>query len=204
MNTSSEPPGAVSPSPEELASRSQRGCQDSFAQLVQLYQNRIFNYLWRLTGNPHDAEDITQDTFLKAYRAIHRFDGSGSFTSWLFIIAKRTGLNHLRDSRREEVSEAADEINHDSPAVLLEQTDEQQSLWAAARLLQQPEYEALWLRYGEGFSIAETARIMRTNPIRVRVLVHRARGHLAKLLKKADTVAVPTNRKGAGKNIDTH
>jgi len=187
-----------SASPEELAGRCRRGCPDSFAQLVSLYQDRIFSYLWRLTGNPHDAEDITQDTFLKAYRALDRFDGSGSFTSWLFIIAKRTGLNHLRSTRRETVSETAEEIEHATPAILLEQRDEQQSIWNLARKLKPGQYEALWLRYGEGFSIAETARIMNTNQIRVRVLIHRARSHLVKLLEQDGAWVGRPNSKSAG------
>jgi len=132
--------------PAELARRCQGGCQDSFAELVRLYQDRIFGYLWRLTGNAHDAEDIAQDTFLKAYQAVDRFDGSGSFTSWLFVIAKRTALNHLRGVRREFVCETTDEVEEASPAILLEQTDEQRFLWSLARRLKPNQYEVLWLR----------------------------------------------------------
>ena len=187
--------GELSPSsrtPEELARRCQDGCPDSFAELVRLHQDRVFHYLWRLTGNAHDAEDIAQDTFVKAHRALHRFDGSGSFTAWLFVIAKRTALNHFRSTRREIVSETAEEIDHTTPALLLEQADEQASIWKVARQLKPDQYEALWLRYGENFSIAETARVMRTNQIRVRVLIHRARGQLAQWLDRGGA-----NRKGA-------
>src|SRR3954470_4069384 len=123
MTESSQPLLVSSLAPEELARRCQSGCQDSFAELVRLYQDRIFGYLWRLTGNAHDAEDIAQDTFVKAYHAMNRFDGSGSFTSWIFTIAKRTALNHLRDRRWEVSSETVEEVDQASPSVLLEQAD---------------------------------------------------------------------------------
>jgi len=200
MTETSNPVPAPSLTPEELARRCQGGCQDSFAELVRLYQDRIFGYLWRLTGNAHDAEDIAQDTFLKAYQAMHRFDGSGSFTSWLFTIAKRTALNHIRDARREVISETADEVDHASPAVLLEQTDEQTSLWSVAQRLKPNQYEALWLRYGEGLSVADTARIMGMGQIRVRVLIHRGRGQLARLVQSPGIRRENGSGKGAGKH----
>jgi RNA polymerase sigma-70 factor (ECF subfamily) len=125
-----------------------------------------------------------------------RFDGSGSFTSWLFVIAKRTALNHLRHTRREIASEAVDEVDQASPAVLLEQTDEQNSLWSLARRLKSNQYETLWLRYGEGLSVAETARVMGMGQIRVRVLIHRARGKLAELLKSAGMLGEQGSHKG--------
>jgi RNA polymerase sigma-70 factor (ECF subfamily) len=200
MTESSKPPGSCSLTPEELARRCQGGCPDSFAELVRLYQDRIFSYLWRLTGNAHDAEDIAQDTFLKAYQAMHRFDGSGSFTSWLFVIAKRTALNHLRDSRREVASETAEEVDQASPALLLEQADEQNSLWSMARRLKPAQYEALWLRYGEGLSVAETARVMGMGQIRVRVLIHRGRGQLARLVQSPGIRRENGSGKGAGKH----
>ncbi|HUR46069.1 MAG TPA: sigma-70 family RNA polymerase sigma factor [Candidatus Saccharimonadales bacterium] len=197
MTESNTPVPSASVTPEELARRCQRGCQNSFAELVHLYQDRIFRYLWHLTGNAHDAEDIAQDTFLKAYQAMGRFDGSGSFTSWLFVIAKRTALNHLRHTRREVASEAVHEVDQASPAVLLEQTDEQQSIWSVARRLNKNQYEALWLRYGEGLTVSETARVMDMGQIRVRVLIHRARGQLAELLKSAGMLREQGNRRGA-------
>ena len=76
------------------------------------------------------------------------------------------------------------EENAEDPSVLLERKDEESSIWKLARTLKPNQYTALWLRYGEGFSTAETARIMKTNQIHVKVLLHRARGHLAKSLKR--------------------
>ena len=69
---------------------------------------------------------------------------------------------------------------------MFQESEERASLWALARRLKPAQYEALWLRYVEGFSIAEAARVMRTNPIRVRVLLHRGRAALGELLEQKD------------------
>jgi RNA polymerase sigma-70 factor (ECF subfamily) len=170
-------------SPEQLAAQCKAGCRDSFEALVEQFEKRIFNFLFQFTGNSHDAEDITQETFLKAYRNIHRYDSAYAFATWLFTIAKRTAISHFRSVKPSE--ELSNETDADvvDPAAALEAKDEKDSLWKLAKRLKPNQYEALWLRYGEGFSVAETARIMNINQIHVKVLLHRARGHLAKRLR---------------------
>ena len=170
-------------SQERLVEQCKAGCRESFAALVALYEKRIFNFLWQLVGNSHDAEDLTQETFLKVYQNIHRFKSSHAFSTWLFTIAKRTAFNHFRAAKRYQELSGEEEADLDDPSVLLEQKDENASLWKLAKALRPDQYEALWLRYGEGFSIEETARILHTNQIRVRVLLHRARKNLAKSLR---------------------
>ena len=171
------------PSSEQLAERCKAGCRDSFELLVEQYEKRIFNFLRQFMGNAHDAEDVTQETFMKAYQSIHRYEPSYAFTTWLFTIAKRTAISHFRSRKpTEELLEMA-ETDAETPSVVLERKDEQRSIWDLARRLKPKQYEALWLRYGEGFSIAEIARIMNTNQIHVKVLLHRARGHLSKTLR---------------------
>jgi RNA polymerase sigma-70 factor (ECF subfamily) len=196
MNPSETAPADPSVALDRLVVRSRRGDLEAFGELVRLHQERIFNFLCGLCGNAHDAEDVAQDTFIKAFRAVNRFDGTGSFTSWLYMIAKRTALNHFRANKRWSGEEPPEEVEAMNPALLLEQREEQGSIWAAARRLKRDQFEALWLRYGEGFSIAETARIMRTNQIRVRVLVHRARAQLLKW-RQSPTAAGPPCRADA-------
>lgn len=167
-----------------LVRQARRGDREAFGELVRLFEGRIFNYVCQFTVNAHDAEDLTQDTFVKAWRGIARFESTGSFTSWLYTIAKRTALNHLRSRKHESGTEAPEEIDATTPAHVCESGEERDSVWTLARKLKPAQYEALWLRYGEDFSIEETARVMRTNQIRVRVLLHRGRAQLARLLEQ--------------------
>jgi RNA polymerase sigma-70 factor (ECF subfamily) len=177
--TAGEP---TEPTAERLAERSKAGCLESFEQLVARYESPIFNFLRQFTGNHHDAEDLTQETFVKAYRSLHRFDSSFSFAAWLFTIARRTGASHFRSARRFAELPAAEEGTQESPATALECKDEQNSIWKLVWTLKPKQAEALWLRYAEGFSIAETAGIMRTNQIHVKVLLHRARSRLSRII----------------------
>ena len=187
MSERPAPADATPAAPEDLIERSRRGSREAFGELVRQFEGRIFHYLAQLTGNAHDAQDLTQDTFVKAWRGIGRFESSGSFTSWLFIIARRTALNHFRSRRHESNAEAPEEIDETTPARVFEESEERASLWSLARRLKPAQYEALWLRYGEGFSVEEAARVMRTNPLRVRVLLHRGRAALGRLLEQRAT-----------------
>src|SRR5262249_38361269 len=101
-----------------------------------------------------------------------------------FTIARRTGASHFRSAERFEELPADQESALESPATALERKDEQNSIWHLVRSLKPKLAQALWLRYAEGFSIAETARIMRTNQIHVKVMLHRARAILAKMLSR--------------------
>ena len=181
-------------SSEELAAKCREGCRDSFALLVEKFEARVFSYLCRFVGNEHDAEDLTQDTFVSAFRNIHRYEPRYAFSTWIFTIAKRAALSHFRSrqtARRilEEEFVPEKEIDADDPAVLLEQKDGQSQIWNAAKGLKPKHHEALWLRYGEGFSVAETAQIMGASQIYVKVLIHRGRGELAKILARREKLS---------------
>ena len=184
-------------SPEQLARQCQAGCRDSFALLVEQFGERILNFLLQLVGNRHDAEDLTQETFLKAYQNIHRFDPAYTFSTWLFTIAKRTAFSHFRAAKVRQTPVEEPDVEWRDPAVALAEKDETQSLRAVARRLKSSQYEALWLAYGEGFSIAETARVMHTNQLRVRVLLHRGRAQLGKWLKSAEADKTATRGRDA-------
>ena len=169
--------------PEALVTRTCEGSVDAFEELVRQFENRIYGYLLQLTRNTHDAEDLAQITFVKAYRNLRNFKSPNAFAPWLFTIAKRTALNHLRDRRPVEELKDDHRAEADNPATSLESKDEQESVWRVARRLPGAQYEALWLRYGEGFSIREVAKVMHTTQTRVRILLFRGRRKLATWLR---------------------
>jgi RNA polymerase sigma-70 factor, ECF subfamily len=170
-------------SAEDLALRCQEGCLESFEKLVDQFERRIVNFLNKMVNSRQDAEDLAQDTFVKAYKNIHRFDPKYKFTTWLFTIAKRTAMNHYRSKKSTVELTPEKEIDERDPSIELEEKDQAEGLWdKAKRLLKPNQYDALWLRYGEGFSIGETANVMQTNELRVRVILHRARNKMAKHL----------------------
>jgi len=163
---------------EQLAQQAREGCLVSFEKIIELHKDKLFGYLAQLVGNAHDAEDIAQEAFVKAYKNLHTFDGRARFSTWLFAIAKNTAFTHLRRRKAHlPVEELAEVLT--APAAAIDE-DDRDSIWTHARALKPAFFELLWLFYGEGFSLKEVAEITKTNAITVRVNLHRARAALAK------------------------
>jgi RNA polymerase sigma-70 factor, ECF subfamily len=153
----------------------------AFDELVQANHRRVFYYLCNMVRHRQDAEDLTQQTFLKAYRHLGTFDCARPLINWLLTIARRTALNHFRDHKKWELLPADVVSDAASPARQVEHEDHAQSLWNRAREILAPrEFEVLWLRFSEEMSTLETATIMNLTQIHVKVLVHRARQRLLK------------------------
>jgi RNA polymerase sigma-70 factor (ECF subfamily) len=169
-------------SSEELARRSAQGSVASFEEIVLRFQSQIFNFLHLSTRQRQDAEDLTQETFCKAWRGLRRYNPALSFAPWLFGIARHTAASHFRSAERFDELPLEAGIVEENPANLLATKDDSDAFWRLARTLKPRQWEALWLRYGEGFSVAETARALGTTQIHARVLLHRARAGLAQRL----------------------
>jgi len=101
-----------------LASAALAGCADAFGELQQLYSRRLYNTILRIIRNREDAEDLLQETFLRAYLALHTFEGKSSFYSWLTRIGINSAFMLLRKRRaRPEIltsssNRSEDEIFH--------------------------------------------------------------------------------------------
>ena len=77
----------------------QAGDVAAFDRLILKYRERVYGVVYNMTGNREDAADLTQDSFIKAFQSIHRFQGQSSFFTWLYRIAVNSTLTHLRKSR---------------------------------------------------------------------------------------------------------
>lgn len=170
-------------SSEELAWRAGRGCQASFTELVHRYAPRLTAFLCRRTRDRHEAEDLVQDTFLRAYENIERYDRSWRFSTWLFTIATRTAISHHRRKRPEPPAGYAHATTCDAA---VERREERENLWSLAAELPDRQYQALQLKYGEDLSIAEIARVMGKSQVCIKVLLYRARTALARRLAEID------------------
>ena len=136
-------------------------------------------------GNAHDAEDLTQDVFVKAYQNIHRFDTQRSFRPWIFTIARRTAATFWR-KKRPTVQIENDPPSHETdPRRKAESQDDCERIWKFAHTLKKRYFQVLWLRYREEFSMQEIAEAMEITNINTKVLLHRARSDLAKKLTSA-------------------
>jgi len=108
-----------------LVQRAQSGELEAFDQLVLRYRERLYSVIYNLTGNREDSSDLVQDTFIKAYRALHGFAGDSSFFTWLYRIAINATYGHLRKSRLRRFFslDKLDEDDQPSAEVLAALTD---------------------------------------------------------------------------------
>jgi RNA polymerase sigma-70 factor (ECF subfamily) len=184
------------PTPEELARLAQAGEVSAFEAVVSLYGPRLLRYVRQRVGNLHTAEDLVQDTFLKAFAALDAYDSSRSLTTWLFTIATRIAISHGR--RRFEISMAApDELGRaetNAPDERMRREEEHHGVWDHARsVLPESQFATIWLKYAEDMPVNQIAEIMDVSVSNVKVLLHRARKRLA------DCITIDDSRRGPKK-----
>jgi RNA polymerase sigma-70 factor, ECF subfamily len=112
VNSDSATTGTISPA-SNLIQRAQEGDSDAFGALFEVHKSRVYSVCLRMTSNAAEAEDLTQDAFLQAFRKITRFRGDSAFSTWLHRIAVNTVLMHFRKNSLFQVS--LDEPDSDSP-----------------------------------------------------------------------------------------
>lgn len=91
---------------ENLIERSKKDDFEAFESLVSLYQKPILNFTYRMLGNIEDAEDVTQEVFVKAYKGIKSFDGKSSFKTWIYKIASNCAMDELRKRKRRGIDKS--------------------------------------------------------------------------------------------------
>ncbi|MCE9629692.1 MAG: sigma-70 family RNA polymerase sigma factor [Planctomycetia bacterium] len=173
----------------ELVARAIAGCEASLAALIARHQSSIVHYAAQLLargGRRTDAEDVAQETFIRACRGLGGYESSGPFGAWLFAIARRTCLNHLRTERRlaRRAAQVAGRTRaSDRPDDGVIETERRQRLWEVARAaLPEHQFTALWLRYVEEMPLADIAAVLQRSPGAVKLLLVRGRRRLEPLL----------------------
>jgi RNA polymerase sigma-70 factor, ECF subfamily len=187
--TTSRRPGADSDSHRmmDLVERAQGGEAEAFGQLYDQYSDTVYRYIYYRVGGRATAEDLTSETFLRALRRIGTFTWQGrDFGAWLVTIARNLVADHFKSSRfRLEVTTGemldANEVARSPEDSVLESLSNA-ALLEAVRKLNAQQQECVTLRFLQGLSVAETARIMGKNEGAIKTLQYRAVRTLARLL----------------------
>ena len=168
------------------------GSQSAFEQIVRRYQRPVIGLIERITGDRSLAEDLAQDTFVKAYRHLVAFDVSRRLSSWLFRIAHNTAIDALRRPRPvlvplEDAGAAGTSDGPAAPAAAdpVERAALGEALQAALSRLRPAYRAAIALRYDEGLPFEEIGHVMGVPEVTARTYVHRARKELAEALAGA-------------------
>jgi len=172
-----------------LVGRAQTGDRAAIRELVDLHKDRLFAFIWRMTHNHHDTEEICQEAFLKAFGAIDTFSIEYRFSTWLFTIGYRICLNRMR--RRQVFAEFSgwegveESSNAEGDGVF--ESEEARKLrgtvWGAVEKLSPPQRATVLLFYRHEMGCQEIARVLELPVATVKSHLHRARQRLREILE---------------------
>lgn len=176
-----------------LVARAQQGDRAAFEELVKETHRRVYNLAYHMLSNAQEAEDLTQEVYLRAWRALPEFRGEAQFSTWLYRITLNTALNYQRTLRgREQTVNAAEalarfEAPSTDPADAATLKDRNARLWAAVRRLAQRYRIVLALFYQHELSYTEIAEVLGLPIGTVKAQLNRARRALAALWREENS-----------------
>jgi RNA polymerase sigma-70 factor (ECF subfamily) len=162
----------------------QRGEREAFDGLVERYQRDVYRLCFRYVNDPQDANDIAQEVFLKAYRAIGRFRGDSAFSTWLYRIAVNTCLN-FRSSRRPQAEELKDSLPDGHAPVLDTMVEDERARRVREAVTRLPEKQraTLILKVYHDLTHEEVAAVVGSSVGTVKANLFHALGNLRKMLQ---------------------
>ncbi len=172
----------------DLIKRALEGSEPAWQALVEEHQEAVFRLAYLLIGNADDAEDITQETFIAAYKALHTFDSSRPLRPWLLSIAANRARNTYRSFSRYTAaigrfSKTVSPVTASAESIS-SRNDEQRTLWQAIQRLKHEDRQIIYLRYFLELSVPETADTLDVAPGTVKSRLHRALERLKAIIER--------------------
>ncbi|MBL8150449.1 MAG: sigma-70 family RNA polymerase sigma factor [Blastocatellia bacterium] len=177
----------------DLVKRCREGSSEAWEQIVRLYSRRVYNLAYRFTGRHESAEDLTQEVFIRIYRALEQYDSSlGELSSWLMRLARNLIIDDYRKRQRQPADSSDDLEDHmhhlrmetDSPQRKIERQERQLQVRQAIDKLSPELRECLILRDIEELSYQEIVDKLRIPEGTVKSRINRGRIDLAKVLRR--------------------
>lgn len=172
----------------------QKGDEDAFKKLVELYQDKVYNTVLGFLHSPEDAEDISQEVFIEVFNAIGKFRGGAKLSTWIYRIAINKSLELIRKQKRQKRFAFFTNIfdmpenkklyvaDFEHPGVQLEHKENARVLFAAIAKLPENQKVVFTLHKVEGLSYQEISKILQLSLSSVESLMFRAKKKLQKLL----------------------
>jgi len=184
--------------------QAQQGNDGAFTQLVETYQKPVYNLCYRMLGEPELAEDAAQETFLRAYQNLHRYDSSRAFGTWILSIAAHYCIDRLRKKKFSVFSidaededgmpfEVADPASPD-PEVESVTKEDRDHLHILLKDLDPTDRAAVIMRYWYDYSEVEIAQSLKLTVSAVKSRLHRSRRALAGMWQEKMSHARPERR----------
>jgi len=190
MPQSVESANAIADSDALAVERTLAGDRDAFRVLVERHSQNVFRLAYRMTGNRHDAEEVVQEVFLRAYQKLRQFASRANFGTWVYRITANYAIDRMRQRRKEEARREApraegqektesDPVNlvHDgkpTPERLTQSIELRKQMQQALAALSHAERTAFVMRHWEGCGIEEIAAVLKSNSGSAKNTVFRA------------------------------
>jgi len=170
--------------PKDLIVEAQRGSIDAFEHIYNITSGFVYNLAYRVSNNKHDAEEITQDAFMKIHKKLKYFEFRASFKTWIYRIAVNTAINFIKSrSRKKHGTMEYDDMIGNSQTInelraAQDKEDNEARVKSALSMLNPDQRSCVILRSIEGLSYEEIAETLRVNINTVRTRLKRAREKL--------------------------
>src|SRR5215216_4094295 len=188
---------STGPTDIDIISAALDGNQQAYAHIVQRHKAFVFTLVLRYIKSREDAEELAQDVFIKAYRALADFKGNSKFSTWLYTVTTTTCITFLRKKKlevqsldNEQVFERADNMDGGMSANQIEQKSKVNMVNEAIKMLSPDDAQIITLFYKGEQTLDEIAQILGKEPNAVKVQLHRARGRLKEKMQKYFTAEV--------------
>ena len=172
-----------------LIAQGRAGNEEALRELINLHKDRLFAFIWRMIRHHHDAEEICQDAFMRAFASLGSFSVDYRFSTWLFTIGYRICLNRMRRKRAltgELDLSSVPLVTTDTPTTSLESQEAAQfkeQVWTAVDQLSPAQRATVLLFYRHEHSCQEIARVLELPVATVKSHLHRARKRLREALE---------------------
>jgi len=166
------------------------GDTQAFALLVDCYKNLVFTLALRMLKNREEAEEVSQDTFIKIYKALPKFKGDSKLSTWVYKVPYNTSLDRIKKNSRHQNEVAIDSFTEnqiktlDNALEAMETVEQQETIQDCLQELSSKDSFLLTLFYFEELSLEEISQIVNMETNTVKVNIHRARKRLAVHLKQ--------------------
>lgn len=186
---------------EKIIARARRGDADAFEQLVVAYRDQVFRLALRMCGSEADADEVAQEAFLSAWKALPNFRGESQFSTWLYQLTTHAAIDLMRREKRQIAAADITEVNAADPAPSpqqqAEQSEQREIVRDAILQLAPEQREVVVLRFMEELSYEEIGAVLKLPPGTVKSRLNRAKAQLKEILSKSG------NLFGAGSVIHT-
>lgn len=167
-----------------------KGNTNAFGMLVDNYKDLVFSLAYKMTKNREEAEEVSQDTFIKAFKNLESFKGDSKFSTWLYRITYFTCLDAIKKNKKDKNTFEINEINqHQIKAVEtilegIERKERSKMIENCLHLLPDEERTIIWMFYFEELSLKEIVEVTSISEANVKVKLHRARKKLLTIVQE--------------------